>query len=64
MIAALLRFFNRAAARRAYRKGLRDGIQQGRDAEWADQFFARIRADKVARDRLGRWIPKDRRPHA
>jgi hypothetical protein len=42
------------------RDAVRSHLQHRADEKWAERYFAAIRADRARRDRLGRWMPKER----
>lgn len=46
-----------------YWRGLKDGEQIGRDAEWMDSFFRRIENEKHQRDEYGRFKTKKTTTH-
>lgn len=42
------------------RDAVKSHLQRRADEQWAERYFAAIRADRARRDRLGRWMPKER----
>jgi len=42
------------------RDAVRGYMQKREDERWSKRYFAAIRADRARRDRLGRWMPKER----